>query len=68
MNYTCESRPLRSRLHQLYNSGYLHRKLPFAVVGGVLAIPTYEESGTKAAQEAEKDEVAIAEGLDVRNN
>jgi hypothetical protein len=41
----------------------IHLKFPFAVVGGVLAIPTYEESGTKAAKDAETNEVA-AEGVD----
>lgn len=34
----------------------IHLKFPFAVVGGVLVIPTYEETGTKAAKEAEKAE------------
>src|SRR5947209_1124410 len=28
----------------------IHLKFPFAVVGGVLVIPTYEETGTRAAQ------------------
>lgn len=39
----------------------IHLKFPFAVVGGVLVIPTYEETGTKAAKEAEKEEVIAAE-------
>jgi hypothetical protein len=41
----------------------LHLKFPFCVVGGVLAIPTYEETGTPQAMEAlaEEDEV-ISEG------
>lgn len=34
----------------------IHLKFPFAVVGAVLVIPTYEETGTKAAQEAEAKE------------
>ena len=34
----------------------LHLKFPFAVVGGVLVIPTYEETGTRAAREAERYE------------
>lgn len=34
----------------------IHLKFPFAVVGGVLVIPTYEETGTKAAVEAELEE------------
>jgi hypothetical protein len=34
----------------------IHLKFPFAVVGGVLVIPTYEETGTKAAKVAEEDE------------
>lgn len=40
----------------------IHLKFPFAVVGGVLVIPTYEESGTKAAKSAEVKEQAEAEG------
>lgn len=40
----------------------IHLKFPFAVVGGVLVIPTYEETGTKAAKEAEQEEEAEAEG------
>jgi hypothetical protein len=39
----------------------IHLKFPFAVVGGVLVIPTYEETGTKEAKEAEREEVAKAE-------
>src|SRR5213075_3432256 len=31
----------------------IHLKFPFAVVGGVLVIPTYEETGTSAAAAAE---------------
>jgi hypothetical protein len=42
----------------------IHLKFPFAVVGGVLVIPTYEETGTKAATEAEHAEEAEAEGQD----
>jgi len=38
----------------------IHLKFPFAVVGGVLVIPTYEETGTEAAQEAERAEAAAA--------
>jgi hypothetical protein len=34
----------------------IHLKFPFAVVGGVLVIPTYEETGTKAAKIAEQEE------------
>lgn len=40
----------------------IHLKFPFAVVGGVLVIPTYEETGTKAAAEAEAEELVEAEG------
>jgi hypothetical protein len=41
----------------------IHLKFPFAVVGGVLVIPTYEETGTKAAATAEKTEEEVeAEG------
>jgi hypothetical protein len=36
----------------------LHLKFPFAVVGGVLVVPTYEEVGTKAAEQAEAEEAA----------
>lgn len=39
----------------------IHLKFPFAVVGGVLVIPTYEETGTKAAKEAEKQEFIAEE-------
>lgn len=39
----------------------IHLKFPFAVVGGVLVIPTYEETGTRAAKEAEQEEETIAE-------
>ncbi len=39
----------------------LHLKFPFAVVGGVLVIPIYEETGTKAAVEAEVIEAVAAE-------
>ena len=42
----------------------IHLKFPFAVVGGVLVIPTYEETGTKEAKEAEQEEEAEAEGDD----
>jgi hypothetical protein len=42
----------------------IHLKFPFAVVGGVLVIPTYEETGTKAAKEAEKEEIAAEEDVD----
>lgn len=38
----------------------LHLKFPFAVVGGVLVLPTYEEVGTKAARQAEIQEVVEA--------
>jgi len=40
----------------------IHLKFPFAVVGGVLVIPTYEETGTKAASTAEAEEEAAEEG------
>jgi hypothetical protein len=40
----------------------IHLKFPFAVVGGVLVIPTYEETGTRAAEEAEKEEIIVADG------
>jgi hypothetical protein len=39
----------------------IHLKFPFAVVGGVLVIPTYEETGTKAAKKAEEAERLQAE-------
>jgi hypothetical protein len=42
----------------------IHLKFPFAVVGGVLVIPTYEETGTKAAIEAEEKEVAETDDTD----
>jgi hypothetical protein len=45
-------------------NGNIHLKFPFAVVGGVLVIPTYEQIGTKAAQEAEKLEEVVAEDSD----
>jgi hypothetical protein len=34
----------------------LHLKFPFAVIGGVLVIPIYEETGTRAATEAAASE------------
>lgn len=40
----------------------IHLKFPFAVVGGVLVIPTYEEVGTPAAAEAEVEEVQAQNG------
>jgi hypothetical protein len=42
----------------------IHLKFPFAVVGGVLVIPTYEETGTSAAKEAEVEETADESDLD----
>ena len=39
----------------------IHLKFPFAVVGGILVIPTYEETGTKAARKAEKLEEVVSE-------
>jgi hypothetical protein len=39
----------------------IHLKFPFAVVGGVLVIPTYEETGTRTAVEAAADEAEAAE-------
>jgi hypothetical protein len=39
----------------------IHLKFPFAVVGGVLVIPTYEETGTRAAAEAAASEAEAAE-------
>lgn len=39
----------------------LHLKFPFCVVGGVLAIPTYEEVGTLDAISASRHEAAIEE-------
>ncbi|RWF57823.1 MAG: hypothetical protein EOS50_05320 [Mesorhizobium sp.] len=44
----------------------IHLKFPFAIVGGVLVIPTYEETGTKEAKTAEREEVAAAEGVSVQ--
>jgi len=43
----------------------IHLKFPFCVVGGVLVIPTYEEAGTKEAAEADVQELAAAEGIDL---
>lgn len=43
----------------------LHLKFPFCVVGGVLVIPTYEETGTKEAQEADAQELAVAEATEL---
>jgi hypothetical protein len=40
----------------------IHLKFPFAVVGGVLVIPTYEETGTREALAAEVEEIAESEG------
>lgn len=42
----------------------IHLKFPFCVVGGVLAFPTFEEVGTKAAKEAVEDEIEAAEAVD----
>jgi hypothetical protein len=42
----------------------IHLKFPFAVVGGVLVIPTYEETGTKAARKAEEVEEVVAKGAE----
>lgn len=39
----------------------IHLKFPFAVVGGVLVIPTYEEVGSKLAKEAEEEEIEAAD-------
>jgi hypothetical protein len=39
----------------------IHLKFPFAVVGGVLVIPTYEEIGTNEAQEQEQTEAELGE-------
>jgi hypothetical protein len=39
----------------------IHLKFPFAIVGGVLVIPIYEETGTRAAMEAENQEIAKLE-------
>lgn len=41
----------------------LHLKFPFAVVGGVLVIPTYEEVGTRDASEAEAIEQEVADDI-----
>jgi hypothetical protein len=43
----------------------IHLKFPFAVVGGVLVIPTYEQTGTRAAKEAQEIEEVVAEGHEV---
>lgn len=50
----------------------IHLKFPFAVVGGVLVIPTYEEVGTNTAKQAEEEEIeeaedggAVSEGVEV---
>ncbi|WP_291299181.1 hypothetical protein [Elioraea sp.] len=43
----------------------IHLKFPFAVVGGVLVIPTYEETGSTAAEKAEQKEAAQADGHEV---
>jgi hypothetical protein len=40
----------------------IHLKFPFAVVGGVLVIPTYEQEGTPEADEAEELEEAAESG------
>jgi hypothetical protein len=42
----------------------IHLKFPFCVVGGVLAIPTYEEVGTKEAKEALQEEVVADASAD----
>lgn len=42
----------------------IHLKFPFAVVGGVLVIPTYEETGTPAAARAEVEELIEARDAD----
>lgn len=42
----------------------IHLKFPFAIVGGVLVVPTYEEAGTKAAKKAQERERAIAEDVE----
>ncbi len=39
----------------------IHLKFPFAIVGGVLVIPTYEETGTPAARKAALAEEIAAE-------
>jgi hypothetical protein len=40
----------------------LHLKFPFCVIGGVLAIPTYEDVGTREAEKASKEEAAETVG------
>lgn len=40
----------------------IHLKFPFAVVGGVLVIPKYEETGTNEAKEAEAEEITAETG------
>lgn len=42
----------------------LHLKFPFAVVGGVLVVPTYEEVGTSAARKAEEAEDTASQGTE----
>ena len=42
---------------------HIHLKFPFAVVGGVLVIPTYEETGTRASVAAEIAEVGEPEEI-----
>jgi hypothetical protein len=39
----------------------IHLKFPFCIVGGVLVIPTWEETGTTAAKKAEMTEEVIEE-------
>ena len=43
----------------------IHLKFPFAVVGGVLVIPTYEETGTAEAKEAETEEITEPKEADM---
>jgi hypothetical protein len=43
----------------------VHLKFPFCVVGGVLVVPTYEETGTSEAQEADAQEQAVAEATEL---
>ena len=45
----------------------VHLKFPFCVVGGVLVIPTYEETGTSEAQEADAQEQAVAEATELES-
>lgn len=45
----------------------IHLKFPFAVVGGVLVIPTYEDAGTKEAKEAERREQATGDGIEAED-